>query len=218
MITQNGSQGVYMFASQRLRRGPEGDGVSGFIRFGANDLRTTLFATRYFGLGLTGFGLIPGRPGDSFGAGLAWSGLNQNVGYRRRDEVLFQVYDQIEVRRAFYLEPALTLSTPGETSARQPPLAFTLQSTILSEQLPRRRGTAPGASRRGPGRRSRRVALQPPVLSTDCGRREPGVVRADFLVERRGFEMMAIGAFGASKHGRDVVTVLERLEAKPANG
>ena len=29
---------------------------------------------------------------------------------------------------------------------------------------------------------------------------------------------MAIGAFGASKHGRDVVTVLERLEAKPANG
>ena len=131
LITQNGSQGVYMFASQRLRRGPEGDGVSGFIQFGANDSRTTLFATRYFGLGLTGFGLIPGRPGDSFGAGLAWSGLNQNVGYRRRDEVLFQVYDQIEVRKAFYLEPALTLSTPGETSARQPPLAFTLQSTIL---------------------------------------------------------------------------------------
>jgi len=80
--------------------------------------------------GLTAFGLVPGRPGDSFGAGLAWSGLNQNVGCRR-DELLFQVYDQIEVRNAFYLEPALTLSTPGERSARQPALAFTLQSTIL---------------------------------------------------------------------------------------
>ena len=120
-----------MFAAQRLWRGsPGGEGVSGFIQFGANNSRTTLFATRYFGLGLTAFGLVPGRPGNSFGAGLAWSGLNQNAGYRR-DEVLFQVYDQIEVRNAFYLEPALTLSTPGERSARQPALGFTLQSTIL---------------------------------------------------------------------------------------
>ena len=132
LITQNGSQGIYMFASQRLwRASPAGDGVSGFIQFGVNDSRTTFFATRYFGFGLTGFGLIPGRPGDSFGAGLAWSGLNQNLGFYRHDEVLFQVYDQIQVRNAFYLEPALTLSTPGEKSARQPALGFTLQSTIL---------------------------------------------------------------------------------------
>jgi hypothetical protein len=80
--------------------------------------------------GLTAFGLLPGRPGDSFGAGLAWSGLDQNAGYRR-DEMMFQVYDQIQVTNAFYLEPALTLSSPGERSARQPAIAFTLQSTIL---------------------------------------------------------------------------------------
>jgi porin len=81
-------------------------------------------------LGFTAFGLIPGRPGDSFGAGLAWSELNQNAGYRS-NELIFQVYDQIEVTKAFYIEPALTLSTPGETSAHQPAVAFTLQSTIL---------------------------------------------------------------------------------------
>ena len=52
LITQNGSQGIYMFASQRLwRASPAGDGVSGFIQFGVNDSRTTFFATRYFGFG-----------------------------------------------------------------------------------------------------------------------------------------------------------------------
>ena len=129
-ITQDGAQGVYMFASQRLWKGMGGDGVSGFIQLGANDSRTTLFANRYFGLGLTGFGLIPGRPGNSLGAGLAWSELNENRPYRG-DEALFQAYYQIQVKSAFYLEPALTLSTPGERSASQPTLAFTLQSTIL---------------------------------------------------------------------------------------
>ena len=111
-------------------RAAGGDGVSGFIQLGANDSRTTLFANRYFGLGLTGFGLIPGRPGDSLGAGLAWSELNENRPYRG-DEALFQAYYQIQVKSAFYLEPAVTLSTPGERSAGQPALAFTLQSTIL---------------------------------------------------------------------------------------
>ena len=111
-------------------RGPGGDGVSGFVQFGVNNSRTTFFANRYFGLGLTGFGLIPGRPGNSIGAGLAWSELNENLPYRG-NEVLLQAYYQIQVKSAFYLEPAVTLSTPGERSAGQPALAFTLQSTIL---------------------------------------------------------------------------------------
>ncbi len=129
-ITQDGAQGAYMFASQRLLKGAGGDGVSGFLQLGANNSRTTLFANRYFGMGLTGFGLIPGRPGDSIGAGLAWSELNENRPYRG-DEAIFQAYYQIQVKSAFYLEPAVTLSTPGERSAGQPALAFTLQSTIL---------------------------------------------------------------------------------------
>jgi porin len=130
LVTQDGTQGVYTFASQRLWKGEAGDGVSGFIQFGANDSRTTVFANRYLGLGLTGFGLIPGRPGDSLGAGLAWSELNRNRSYRG-DEVILQAYYQIQVKSAFYLEPALTLSTPGERSAGQPALPFSLQSTIL---------------------------------------------------------------------------------------
>jgi len=47
-ITQDGSQGVYMFASQRLwLRSPEGDGLSGFIQLGVDDSQT-MIANRYF--------------------------------------------------------------------------------------------------------------------------------------------------------------------------
>ena len=133
-ITQNGTHGVYAFASQRLWRGSGDDqasGVSGFLQLGINNSRTTMFATRYVGLGLTGFRLIPGRPADSLGAGLAWSSLNRNLG-SRADEVLIQVYDQIQVFGSFYLQPTLTFSpNPGERTAHAPAAAFTLQSTIL---------------------------------------------------------------------------------------
>ena len=132
-VTQNGTHGVYAFASQRLWRGsPNGDaqGISGFIQLGANDSRT-MIATRYIGLGATAFGVIPGRPHDSFGAGLAWSGLNRNRDLRP-NEALFQVYDQIQIVGSIYLQPTLTLSpNPGEKAAHAPALAFTLQSTLL---------------------------------------------------------------------------------------
>jgi porin len=132
-ITQNGTHGVYAFASQRLWRGSGQDqasGVSGFLQLGVNNSHT-MFATRYVGLGLTAFGMIPNRPADSLGAGLAWSGLNRNLG-SRPDEALIQVYDQIQVFGSFYLQPTLTFSpNPGETTAHAPAAAFTLQSTIL---------------------------------------------------------------------------------------
>jgi hypothetical protein len=132
-ITQNGTHGAYAFASQRLWRGSsdgQASGVSGFMQLGTNNSRT-MFATRYVGLGLTAFGVIPSRPADSLGAGLAWSGLNRNRGFRP-DEALIQVYDQIQVFGSFYLQPTLTFSpNPGETTAQAPAFAFTLQSTIL---------------------------------------------------------------------------------------
>jgi porin len=132
-ITQNGTHGVYAFASQRLWRGNgdgEARGVSGFMQLGANDSRT-MIATRYVGLGVTAFGVIPGRPSDSLGAGLAWSGLNRNRDLRP-NEALLQVYDQIQVFGSVYLQPTLTLSpNPGEKTARAPAVAFTLQSTLL---------------------------------------------------------------------------------------
>jgi porin len=132
-VTQSGTHGAYAFASQRLWRGAgDGDtrGVSGFIQLGANDSRT-MIATRYVGLGLTAFGVIPGRPADSLGAGVAWSGLNRNRNLRS-NEALLQFYDQIQVFGSVYLQPTLTLSpNPGEKTARAPAVAFTIQSTVL---------------------------------------------------------------------------------------
>jgi porin len=132
-VTQNGTHGVYTFASQRLWRGNgDGDarGVSGFVQLGANDSRTML-ATRYVGLGVTAFGVVPGRPMDSLGAGVAWSRLNHNPDLRPA-EALLQFYDQIRVFGSVYLQPTLTLSpNPGEKTARAPAIAFTLQSTVL---------------------------------------------------------------------------------------
>jgi len=132
-ITQNGTHGAYAFASQRLWRGSgyaDVRGVSGFVQFGVNDSRTML-ATRYLGLGVTAFGVIRGRPLDSLGAGIAWSRLNRNRGFRS-DEALLQFYDQIRLFDGVYLQPALTLSpSPGEKTARAPAIAFTVQSTVL---------------------------------------------------------------------------------------
>jgi len=90
-----------------------------------------MIATRYLGLGITGFGVIPGRPMDSLGVEIAWSRLNRNRDLRA-DEILLQVYDQIQVFGSVYLQPALTLSpNPGERTARAPAIAFTVQSTVL---------------------------------------------------------------------------------------
>jgi porin len=132
-IIQDGTHGIYAFGSQRLWRGDENggaSGVSGFVQFGANDSRT-MIATQYVGFGLTAFGIIPGRPRDSLGAGLAWSWLNHNLKLRPT-EIMLQMYDQIHVIGDVYLQPAITVApVAGEKTARQPPVAFTLQSTIL---------------------------------------------------------------------------------------
>jgi porin len=90
-----------------------------------------MIATRYIGLGVTAFGVIPDRPSDSFGAGIAWSRLNRNRDLRP-SETLLQFYDQIQICGAVYLQPTLTLSpNPGEKTARAPAIAFTVQSTVL---------------------------------------------------------------------------------------
>lgn len=129
LISQSGTHGAYAFASQRLWRG-NGDsrGMSGFVQAGGNDSRTML-ATGYFGFGVTAFGLMPGRPRDSFGAGLAWSWLNRNLGLRS-NETLLQAYDQVHVVSDVFLQPTLTVSPePGDKEARGPATAFTVQST-----------------------------------------------------------------------------------------
>src|SRR4029453_10649222 len=77
--TDNGANGVYLFGAQRLwfrRPGVDSSGVSGFYQFGANN-SDALLARQYVGGGLTAFGLVPGRPDDTFGFGLAWTWLTR---------------------------------------------------------------------------------------------------------------------------------------------
>jgi len=98
------------------------------VQLGANNSRT-MIAARYVGLGLTAFGVIPGRPTDSLGAGVAGLNGNRNL---RPNETLLQLYDQIQVFGSFYLQPTLTFSpNPGEKTARAPAVAVTLQTTTL---------------------------------------------------------------------------------------
>ena len=132
-ISQSGTQGFYTFGSQRLwnlSADPAAGSVSGFFQFGTNDLRTML-AQKYFGIGLTGFNLIPGRPADSIGGGLAWSWLNKNLGFRS-NETLIQVYYQAQLVDNLYLQPVFTfVPNPGASPDLKPATVVTVQTTVL---------------------------------------------------------------------------------------
>jgi porin len=132
-ISQNGTQGFYAFGSQRLwnlTADPSRGSVSGFFQFGTNDSRTML-AHKYFGFGLTGFHLIPGRPADSIGGGLACSWLNPNLGLRS-NETLIQLYYQAQIVNAVYLEPVFTyVPNPGMSANLRPAAVLTVQATVL---------------------------------------------------------------------------------------
>ncbi len=132
-VSQNGSEGFYTFGSQRLWRQHEGvdnSGVSGFFQFGINDSRT-MIANEYFGAGFTGFGLIPNRPVDSIGTGLAWSWLNRRYGFRSNEAIL-QTYYQMHLIGTSFLEPVLSyIPNPGESRGTQGAVAITAQITVL---------------------------------------------------------------------------------------
>jgi len=132
-ITENGADGFYTFGSQRLWNSGSTDhasGVSGFYQFGIND-SNTLIAHRYLGLGATGFGLIPHRPADTVGVGLAWSWLNQNRGFRTSETILAAYY-QAKILDNLFVETVLTfVPNPGATPNHDASTALTLQTTIL---------------------------------------------------------------------------------------
>jgi porin len=132
-VKEKGAEGFYTFGSQRFWRihpGSDNSGISGFFQFGVNDSRT-MIANRYVGLGLSGFGLVPHRPVDSIGMGLAWSWLNRHYGFRSNEAIL-QLYDQIHLFDATFLEPAVSyIPNPGESRATPRALALTVQIAIL---------------------------------------------------------------------------------------
>lgn len=130
---QKGAEGLYAFGSQRLWRhhaGIDNSGISGYFQFGLND-STTMIANRYFGFGLTAFSLIPERPADSFGSGLAWTWLNRRYGFRGNQAIL-QTYYQMHLISSSFLEPVLSyIPNPGEGRNVQGAVAMTAQVVVL---------------------------------------------------------------------------------------
>lgn len=153
--TQNGTGGFYLFGGQRIwsnhaseapsDAGKTGGGkskiviepekrqpasVSTFFQFGANDSQTLPF-NQYFGMGFTGFGLVPERPRDSVGVGMSWAWLNPNR-YSRSSELMFQGYYQAHLVGGLFFSPAVTyIPTPGAAADLGGAWALTFRLTML---------------------------------------------------------------------------------------
>ncbi|OGN64840.1 MAG: hypothetical protein A3E80_02195 [Chlamydiae bacterium RIFCSPHIGHO2_12_FULL_49_9] len=132
--TQTGTGGIYAFASQALWTRPSDStnkgNISGFLQFGWSNSRT-LEMNLFAGAGLSFFALIPKRPNDSFGFGLAWSRLNPHR-FSRYSELLLQGYYQLQILSSLYFESALSyVPNPGSHPDKSNACALTNRLTLL---------------------------------------------------------------------------------------
>ncbi len=110
--------------------GKDNSGISAFAQFGANTSSTLPFR-EYLGTGLTAFGLVPGRPDDSAGAGMALAWLNGND-FNRSSELMFQAYYQAHIWNGIYAQPVVSfIPTPGGGSDLDPAWALTMRVSVL---------------------------------------------------------------------------------------
>jgi porin len=132
-FTDNGIGGFYLYGSQRLYKiRPQIDN-SGFIIFAQYGINNSETATvnQYVGGGLTGLALLPERPEDSCGIGVACSWLNRNL-YQRNNEVILQGYYQMNLIGATYLQPVLSyIPAPGAATGLKSAWAVTLRFIAL---------------------------------------------------------------------------------------
>ncbi|MBO0694962.1 MAG: carbohydrate porin [Verrucomicrobia bacterium] len=132
-ITENGASGFYLFGSQRFWRARptiDNSGISGFVQFGVNNSET-LPIDKYFGAGLTEFGLVPNRTRDSAGIGLAWSSLNGNL-FQRDSEFMIQAYYQAHISHGVFFEPAISyIPDPGANPKFDAAWGLTLRTICL---------------------------------------------------------------------------------------
>ncbi|HOI15764.1 MAG TPA: carbohydrate porin [Geobacteraceae bacterium] len=150
-VMTNGAMGYYAFASQRLwYRNPASDptGLIGFAQLGYSDSPSNS-ANWYVGGGLTALGLVPGRPGDTAGIGLAWSKLNSGAyaglfffpnvpsSYTstslRSSELMLQAYYQMNLIPSYVaLQAAYTaIPTPGYRAGIPWANIFTLRMVLV---------------------------------------------------------------------------------------
>lgn len=154
--SQNGTGGYYLFGSQRIwsnepktaalppEKGVDGKGkpivteeqphqkssISTFFQYGINNSEV-LPINQSFGLGFTGFGLVPNRPGDSMGVGMSWAWLNPNS-FNRSSELMFQGYYQAHLVGGAFFQPAVSyIPTPGGDSSLGGAWAITFRVALL---------------------------------------------------------------------------------------
>jgi len=155
-ISQNGTGGYYMFGSQRiwsnqppvapLMSEKTADGkskiivpsepsyqkasISTFFQYGVNNSET-LPMNQYFGIGFTGFGLVPHRPSDSMGVGMSWAWMNPNI-FNRSSELMFQGYYQAHLVGGVFFQPGVTyIPTPAADSSLGGAWAMTFRLAVL---------------------------------------------------------------------------------------
>ncbi len=144
----SGANGIYLFGSQRLYyENPEvsNNGLLTWLQFGATNSDIVL-THRYFGLGLTYFGLLPGRDDDSCGFGLAYGEMtgdaNAGAGFFQGDnlrtnrlgpsETILTWYYQMKVRDGIYIQPNLSyIPEPAQHPGIPGAFDFTMRAIVL---------------------------------------------------------------------------------------
>jgi porin len=114
-------------------------------QFGANN-SNALLARQYTGGGLTAFGLVPGRPDDTLGVGLAWTWLTRgdlagnaffdNPNHLalplRPSQLMIEQYYQMMVTKGLFFQTALTeIPDPGQHAGIPSAFALTLRLITL---------------------------------------------------------------------------------------
>ncbi|MEZ5875660.1 MAG: carbohydrate porin [Hyphomicrobiales bacterium] len=131
-ITEDGATGLYVYGSQLIwfkdAEPINNAGISAFFSL-AGITRRPIFDT-YVGAGLTFRSLIPNRPQDSFGVGVAWGRLNPNI-FENDGEFITQAYYQAQVSGSIYTETALSyIPKPGAEPDLPAALAVTQQLIV----------------------------------------------------------------------------------------
>ena len=144
----DGANGIYLFGSQRLHyENPDvsNNGLISWAQFGATN-SDIVQTHRYFGLGLTYFGLLPSRDDDSVGFGLAYGemsgdanagaiffqGDNLRTNRLGPSETILTWYYQMKVRDGIYIQPNLSyIPDPAQHPGIPGAFDFTMRAIIL---------------------------------------------------------------------------------------
>lgn len=128
-ITQQGTNGLYFYGSQRLwwkDKKCADSGIVTYLQLGVNNTKTTSI-NKFLGWGLSTYGLVPGRLKDAFGLGLSLAGLNKKS-EPYSSEWMFQTYYQCHLFASVYLEPVISfIPRPGAVKDLPPTWAGTLR-------------------------------------------------------------------------------------------